>query len=327
MVIDFRGARLFIVAGAAAASATAGSDAAAERFKADRIVFEDVTGSIEIVTNGGEEIDVVVAQGKTYSKIEVSLDDDGMLAVKGEPWKEEERRDCCNDRIRRTVNLRKDRALSSGPAPDDDFFTDYPTIKVTMPRAADVSFVDARMKIEMGDLAGSLNLDACYAYGEIGDVEEAVVGVVAGSRLVIGDVLAALELDLSGDADVLAGDAAIADIDIAGPGDVVVGSVDGMLDVSIAGSGNVRASRLEGPMTVRIAGSGGVSVKSGRAEGLRATIDGSGGVFFEGGVAKADLRLFGSPEVRMGSLSGPLKHAGGGEVYVGDKRVEKKNEK
>lgn len=300
------------------------AQASAERFKADKIVFEDVTGAVEIVTNGGDEIDVVVAQGKTYSKVETVLGEDRVLTVRGEAWKDEERRDCCNDRIRRTVNLRKDRALSQGEAPDDDFFTDYPTIKVTMPRAADVSFIDARMKIAMGDLAGALNLDACYAYGEIGDVEEAVIGLVAGSRLVLGDVAAALELDVSGDADLLAGDAAMADIDIAGPGDVVVGSLDGMLDISIAGSGAVRASRLVGPLTVRIAGSGAVAVKSGRAEGLRATIDGSGGVFFEGAVVRPDLRLFGSAEVRMATVTGSIKRAGGGEVYVGDELIPKR---
>ena len=188
--------------------------ASAERFVADKILFDDVTGTIEIVTNGGDEIDVTIEQGKAYSQVALSVDENGLLTVKGAEWREEDLKDCCNDRIRRTVNLRKDRKVTTGEPVDEKFFADYPTIKVTMPRTTDTTFVDARMKISMGDLDAALNLDACYAYGEVGNVEEAVIGVVAGSRLVVGNIEAALELDVSGDADVLAGDAAMADIDL-----------------------------------------------------------------------------------------------------------------
>ena len=305
------------------ASALMTSAAMAERFTANKILFEDITGTIEIVTNSGEQIDVVVEQGKSYSRVTTVLGEDGLLTVKGEPWKEEGTKDCCNDRIRRIVNLRKDRTVTTGEPVNEKFFSQYPTIKIAMPREADAAFIDARMKITMGDLDGALNLDACYAYGEIGNVDEAVIGVVAGSRLVVGNIGAALELDVSGDADVLTGNAAMADIDIAGPGDVIVGSLDGMMDVSIAGSGTVRATRLEGPLNVRIAGSGAVAVQGGRAERLKATIDGSGGVFFEGSVVGPDLRLHGSSEVRMGSLTGRINHVGGGEVYVAGELVDK----
>lgn len=313
-----------LLTGVAASGLLLSTGASAERFTADKILFDDVTATIEIVTNGGDEIDVTIEQGKTYSQVALSVDDNGLVTVKGAEWKEEDLQDCCNDRIRRTVNLRKDRKVTTGEPVDDKFFADYPTIKVTMPRSTETSFIDARMKIAMGDLDAALNLDACYAYGEVGNVEEAVIGVVAGSRLVVGNVEAALELDVSGDADVLVGDAAMADIDIAGTGDVIVGSLDGMMDVSIAGSGSVRATRLEGPLTVRIAGSGAVAVQGGRAEKLKATIDGSGGVFFEGAVVGPDLRLSGSPEIRMRSVTGRIAHVGGGEVFVNDKLVEKK---
>ena len=297
--------------------------ASAELFTADKVVFEDITGAVEIVTNSGDAVEVTIEQGKTYHKIDAILDADGIVRITGEKWREEETRDCCNTRIRRTFDARKDRELSTGEPVDESFFADYPTIKVTMPRNGDASFIDARMTIKMDDLAGALDLDACYAFGEIGNVEEAVIGVIAGSRLVVGNIAAALEVDVSGDADVLTGDAAMADIDIAGPGDVITGAIDGMLDVSIAGSGLVRTSRLDGPLTTRIAGSGAVSVKGGKADTLKATIDGSGGVYFEGAVGRADLRLFGSSEVQMGSLQRPLKHAGGGSVYMDGKLVEK----
>lgn len=312
-----------LYASAAAASLLAAGPAAAERFEANQLVFTDILGTVEIVTNGGDEIDVVVEQGKTYSRVSVGLDEEGRLIIAGEP-RDEYADDCCNRLITRQANLRKDRTPNNDKKPSDAFFAEHPTIKVTMPRERDVSFVDARMKIAMGDIVGALDLDSCYAYGEIGDVEEAAIDLTPGSRLVVGDIGAALELNVSGDADVLTGDAAMVDVDMAGAGDVVLGSVDGVLDVSIAGSGNVRATRLEGPLTARIAGSGAVAVQGGRAEQMKVTIDGSGGVFFDGAVIGPELRLRGSSEVRMGSMTGSMKHAGGGEVYVGDKRIEPK---
>jgi len=315
-------ARLALLA--ATAAALAAGPAAAERFNARNVQFLDVTGSIEVVTTGaGDEIEVVISQGKTNHPVLLSVDDAGLVTVRGETWREEETRDCCNERIRRTFEARHGRTASTGAKVDEDFFADFPIIKVTMPRAGDVAFVDARMKLKMDAIDGALNLDACYAYGETGDVGAAVIGVLSGSRLVVGNVGSGLEIDVSGDADVMTGNAATVDVDIAGAGDVILGDIDGMLDVSIAGSGVVRSTRLEGPLTARIAGSGVVAVKAGRADRLRAVIDGSGMVYFDGAAVQPDLKLYGSAEVRMGSLTGRITRAGSGEVYVADKLVPK----
>lgn len=314
--------RIMFAVFAALGAALVASPAGAARFTAHNVAFEDVTGTVEIVTAGGDDIEVVIRQGKTYRQVALS-ENDGVVTIKGERWKDDRLDDCCNTRIRRSVDLRKDRKMSTGAPADEDLFADYPTITVTMPRKGDVSFVDARIKLKMDAIDGALALDACYVYGEASDVGEAVIGIINGSRLVMGDIGAGLEVDVSGDADLLTGDAAMADIDIAGAGDVVVGDISGMLDVSIAGSGAVRATRLEGPLTARIAGSGAVSVKAGRAEKLTAFIDGSGGVFMGGTAIQPELRLSGSAEVRMGAVTGRLTHIGGGSVYVGDKLVEK----
>ena len=189
-----------------------------------------------------------------------------------------------------------------------------------MPFQGDVDFVDARIKLNMDRLDGALSLDACYAYGEVGDVDSAVIGLVHGSRLVMGNVDAGLEIDMSGDTDLMVGNASMVDVDIAGPGDVILGNIDGMLDVSIAGSGLVRSTRLNGPLTARIAGSGAVAVKAGRADRLRATIDGSGGVYFSGTATQPELRLSGSSEVKMDAVNGRIIHHGSGHVYVNDRR-------
>lgn len=314
------GSRL-IFALLAAAFAAGPADAAS--FTADKLNLVDVTGTVEIVSSSAtDEIDVTIRQGKTYHRLLVS-EDEGVVTLKGEKWREEETRDCCNYRITRTFDARKDRKLTTGAPVDEKFFADYPAITITMPRRGDVSFVDARVKLKMDDIDGALDLDACYVYGEAGDAGSAVIGVVEGSRLVMGDIGSGLEIDVSGDADVKTGSAASVDVDIAGTGDVILGDIDGMLDVSIAGSGSVRSTRLDGPLTARIAGSGAVAVKEGRADKLKAIIDGSGGVFFEGTAVRPILKLFGSSEVQMGAVEGRITRAGGGEVYVGGKLIER----
>ncbi len=298
-----------------------GGAAHAETFALDAVSFRDFTGTVDIKTTSGDEIDIAIRQGKTYAPVTLK-EEDGVLLVIGEKWKEDGAEDCCNRRIVRNFNPREGRDLTTGEPVDDGFFADYPTIEVLMPYEGDVEFVDARIKLAMERLAGALNLDACYVYGETSDLEEAVIGVVHGSRLVIGNVEGGLEIDVSGDADVRAGDAAMVDVDIAGPGDVVLGDVDGMLDVSIAGSGLVRAAHLDGPVTVRIAGSGAIAVKSGKADRLRAFIDGSGGVFFRGVAVQPELTLYGSAEVHLDSAEGRITRHGGGAVYVGGVKLD-----
>lgn len=298
--------------------------ALAARYNATDIRFDDVTGDVKVTTNSGSVIEVTIRQAKTHRPVTVQLVD-GVVVVTGERWKEEEYRDCCNDRIRRYRDLRTTRAArADADRLGADFFADWPVIEVSMPRQGDATFKDARVKLAMGGLEGTLTLDACYVYGETGELGQAIVDVVAGSKLVMGDVKSMLELNMSGEADVLAGDAAMADIDIAGAGDVSVGAIDGMTDVSIAGSGTVRAARLDGPVTVRIAGSGAVLAQAGKADALKATIDGSGGVFLEGAAASPVLRLFGSSEVRLGSMTGRMTRHGDGEVYVAGKLIPRR---
>ncbi len=298
--------------------------ASAARYTASKVLFQDITGDVKITTTGGEDVEVNVRQGKAYHKVDVKLVD-GELVITGERWREEEQKDCCNTRITRTENLKRDRIAAIGKAPADPnaFLEDFPVIEVSLPRKNDVAFVDARMKLAMEATDGRLMLDACYVYGETGNLGQATIGVISGSRLAIGDVKSGLELDVSGDADVTGGTAAMADIDIAGPGDVMIGAVDGMLDVSIAGSGLARIARIDGPMTARIAGSGAVLVQGGKADKLTVAIDGSGGVFHEGSAVAPTLRLYGSPTVSLGAVDGRITRHGRGEVYVGGKLVSK----
>lgn len=311
-----------LIAGLAAFGVIAApADGMAARYTASKVLFQDITGEVKVTTTGGEDVEVNVRQGKTYRSVTVTLVN-GEVVIAGERWRDDDVKDCCNDRIRRTESLMRDRIAAVGAplADKDSFFADYPVIEVSVPSKNDVAFIDARVKLAMlGALSGRLSLDACYVYGETGNLGQATIGVISGSQLIIGDVKSGLELDVSGDADVTGGSAAMADIDIAGSGEVMLGAVDGMLDVSIAGSGLARVARIDGPATVRIAGSGAVAIQGGKADKLTVTIDGSGGVFHEGSAVDPTLRLYGSPTVRLGSAAGRVTRHGRGEVYVGDK--------
>jgi hypothetical protein len=309
---------------AALAVTLAATAAHAETYALSDVSFRDYTGTVEIKTTSGDEVDITIRQGKTYAPVKLE-EKDGVLIITGEKWKEDDGLDCCDRRINREFLPREGRKLTTGEPVDEDLFAAYPVIEILMPYEGDVEFIDARIKLAMQRLGGSLNLDACYVYGETSDVGEAVIGIVHGSRLVMGNVKGGLEIDVSGDADLRAGNASIVDVDIAGPGDVVLGDIDGMLDVSIAGSGLVRATRMDGPTTVRIAGSGALAVKAGRTGKLRAFIDGSGGVFFGGAVTQPELTLYGSSAVRMDSVNGRITRNGkGGTVYVGGVKLENK---
>lgn len=294
----------------------------AARFEAREVVLNDITADVRVVTNAGGDVNVDIRHGKQHQPVDVRIED-GVVIITGEKWRHDETRNCCDQRITRFSSTRLERAEGQKLGPDNAFFEDYPVIEITMPRDGDLSFNDARMKLSLDRLDGKLNLDACYVYGETSALGEAVVGVIHGSRLVMGDVGGMLELDVSGSAAVRAGNAAMVDIDLAGNGDVSLGSIDGMLDVSIAGSGLVRATRAEGPVTARIAGSGALAIQSGLADPLKVTIDGSGTVIHEATAIDPVLRLYGSSEVRLGSVRGKLTHHGSGTVYVDGKKREK----
>ncbi|MEM6538467.1 MAG: DUF2807 domain-containing protein [Pseudomonadota bacterium] len=303
--------------------------ASAAEFDADKISLRDLTADVRIVTttrgNGEDKVDVTIEQGSEYETIKVIHDEDkGLVILQGEGFDDPED-GCCDNRITREFEAAADRAAARNQDPAAarrQAFKRYPVITIAMPRSGDAEFDDVRMLIDMDDLDGTVVMDACYAYGEIGNLSEAAIGIVDGSRLIVGDVRTDIEIDLSGDADIRLGNAGAVDVDVAGAGEAVFNTIDGFLDVSIAGSGLVRAARLDGPLTTRIAGSGDVLVSAGRADPLKAIIKGSGSVTHEGPVGGTDLRLTRSAIARLGSVRGKINKSGSGAVYVGGKLVE-----
>ena len=141
----------------------------AETFSATDVSFRDVTGTIEIKTTSGDEIDIVIRQGKSFRRV-MAEEKDGTVIITGERWKEDDDRNCCDNRINREFHPREGRKLTTGEPVDEGLFADYPTIEILMPYEGNVEFIDARIKLAMERLGGALKLDACYVYGETSDV-------------------------------------------------------------------------------------------------------------------------------------------------------------
>ena len=94
----------------AAAAFAALSPAFAARFETARVELRDVTGEVRITTTAGEETEVkITQQGKTTPIVDVRLVD-GVLVLSGERWKEDEDRNCCDNRITRNESLAMNRA-------------------------------------------------------------------------------------------------------------------------------------------------------------------------------------------------------------------------
>ena len=61
----------------------------AAKFEAKAVSFQDIVGDVNITTNNGTEIEVVIAQGDEYHEVSVK-EVDGMVKIIGAPWKDKD---------------------------------------------------------------------------------------------------------------------------------------------------------------------------------------------------------------------------------------------
>ena len=62
---------------------SASASAAAAQFSASKVVFQDVTGAVNIKTTSGDVVDVTIRQGEVYRSLSVKMID-GALVIAGE---------------------------------------------------------------------------------------------------------------------------------------------------------------------------------------------------------------------------------------------------
>jgi hypothetical protein len=191
------------------------------------------------------------------------------------------------------------------------------TIRVTVPRGADVDVESLVGDATIGDTQGNLRLEAAATRARIGHVASANIEIGGSGRVDIASVTGTLKLDVGGSGKISTGPIGNLRADLAGSGDAEFGPINGGMDLDIAGAADVTAVRVNGPTKITIAGSGSVKVADGTADPLHVEIMGSGKFSFGGVAVDPHVEAFGSGNVRIKSYRGKLDTEGMADVKIG----------
>ena len=191
------------------------------------------------------------------------------------------------------------------------------TVRVSVPRGADVNIDSLVGNATIGDTYGRLKLDAAATTANIGRVQSADIDLGGSGKIQITAVSGPLNLDIGGSGKLITGPVGSVNADIAGSGDAYLGPIAGGLKLDIAGSGDLTAPRVNGPVSVDIAGSGSIKIADGVADPLHIEIMGAGNFTFGGVAVDPHVESFGSGEVRLKSYRGKLTSEGMADVKIG----------
>lgn len=195
---------------------------------------------------------------------------------------------------------------------------DYPVVTVRVPEGTPVDIEDMTGDLTIGDLNGTLSLDAVGALdATIGDVTSVTIDVAGAADIELGDVAGALVIEIAGAGDVTAGSSYRADIEISGASDVSLGAVATGLDISVAGIGDVDVASVNGSVDISLAGAGDIRIEEGRADPFDVSIAGAGDVYFGGTAVDPDISIAGAGNVHIMEYEGDLDHSGMGHVEIG----------
>jgi Putative auto-transporter adhesin, head GIN domain len=192
------------------------------------------------------------------------------------------------------------------------------TIKLLVPKGADVNVQDLVGDATIGDTMGPLRFEATATRARIGKVSSAKIAMDGTGRIDVAAVTGPLDLAIAGSGKVAVGPAGKVKAYIAGAGDATLGAIAGGLDLDIAGSGDVTAASVNGPVDIDIAGSGSVKIANGEANPLHVDIMGSGNFTFGGEAVDPHISALGSGSVRLKSYRGKLSSEGMANVKVGE---------
>ena len=192
------------------------------------------------------------------------------------------------------------------------------TVRVTVPRGADVDIESLVGDATIGDTQGALRLEAAATRAKIGRVATANIDIGGSGRVDIAAVTGTLKLDVGGSGKIFTGPLGSLHADLAGSGNAQFGPVNGSIDLDIAGAADVTAARVNGPTRISIAGSGSVKIPEGTADPLHVEIMGSGNFNFGGVAVDPHVEAFGSGNVRIHAYRGKLNTEGMADVKIGD---------
>ncbi|HEX3430355.1 MAG TPA: DUF2807 domain-containing protein [Rhizomicrobium sp.] len=272
-------------------------------FSANAVKITDVVGTVTVNVRNGGPVTVDVAGAKPRVDGVTIDQEDGKVVVDGSNSSD-------TDSV---WNWRKWFNFSSDWSPR----TNNLSIRVTVPRGADVEVSDLVGDATIGDTQGELHFDAAATKARIGRVGPAHVSLAGAGRLDIAQVNGPLHLEMGGSGRVTVGPVRDVSADIGGSGEAQFGAIAGGLKLDIAGSGDVSAASVNGPTHIDIAGSGSVKIADGTANPLHVDIMGAGNFIFGGVAVDPHIDAVGSGNVKLKSYRGHLDSEGMADVKIG----------
>lgn len=186
----------------------------------------------------------------------------------------------------------------------DVHYADMPQVVIRTPRAVSV--------VAGGAVRGSIGRSASLEMRNSGC-----------SAWTVADVAGDAILHQSGAGSVRMGAASRLDVHLSGAGGISATKVRQSLAAKLSGAGGVRVEDLSGTMDAQVSGVGQIKVAGGRAERVRASVSGIGGVEFGGVANDLDASISGLGGVRVHEVTGAIRKSvsGGGSVSVGNRRI------
>lgn len=308
----------------------------------DRIEIADFIGTVRVRTVSGGAVTLNRQAGADADYPVAVETENGVLVIHSDEDPDEAR---WWDR----VNWRRYEGAAF-----EEFLKDYPTLTLTIPAGAALSFDSAVVRLDADNTNGAFSVREGHVDGVIGDIASGDIKIHGSGDLKVGAVAGDLDASIHGSGDLEAqtaarlkasihgsGDIRIGDIageaetGIHGSGDFVIGDIGGSLDASIHGSGNINAgdvgagaalaihgsgdislASLNGATTARIHGSGDIGVLDGRAEDLHVQIFGSGGFEFGGLATNPSVQANSSGDVYIRRHEGNVHVRGDGEIRI-----------
>ncbi|WDI32928.1 DUF2807 domain-containing protein [Hyphococcus flavus] len=328
--------------GAAAIFASAAHAEVSTHQNINTVEIRDFIGAVNIETAASGDVRLDNQPGDDADYPVIVDTDNGVLSIRSYEDPDE-------TRWHRDVDWRRyeERAF-------EVFLEDYPTITLTIPAGAALSFDSAVVKLTADNTNGALSVREGHVDGVIGDIASGDIKIHGSGDLKTGVVAGALDIGIHGSGDFEAltvetleasihgsGDINLRDVNgdatvgIHGSGDVTLGNVNGSFVASIHGSGDIDAgdvaggaatsvygsgdislASINGETTAKVHGSGYINIRDGRAEDLRVEIHGSGGFDFGGVATNPDVRASRSGDVYIRRHEGSVRVSGDGDVRI-----------
>ncbi len=329
------------VAALAALSATASAQQSEAYDDIKEVRIQDFIGAVTIRT-GGDGVAFQKTDGTNADYPFFAETRNGVLTLRSD-------KDPDDIRWYKQVKWRTDGAKAF-----DEFLKQYPAVEITVPQGTALAFDSVVTRLAADDTRGALKLRDGHVDGAVGDIAEGDIQIDGSGDLDVGDVAGMLNIAIHGSGDFFAAGAAELDASLHGSGDIDIGDIAGAVTASLHGSGDIEMGNIGGDISlschgsgdvsaadvaggaslstmgsgdmslasvsgktsVKIYGSGDIAISNGRAEDLKAQVNGSGDFEMRGVATNPDVVANGSGSIMIKDHDGPVRARGRGDIRI-----------